>query len=58
MGPQNSFNLEGNVEGKRGREIRKGNGGVSMIKLHYMHTWKCHNETPYFVQLVNANFKK
>jgi hypothetical protein len=21
-----------------------------VIKVHYMHVWKCHNETPYYVQ--------
>jgi hypothetical protein len=24
--------------------------GVNKIKVHYMHAWKSHNETPYFVQ--------
>jgi hypothetical protein len=38
-------------EGKRGMGIRKENG-VSMVKVHNMHAWKCHNETHYFVLLI------
>jgi hypothetical protein len=32
----------------KGREegVRKSSGGVNLIKVHYMHTWKYHNETP------------
>jgi hypothetical protein len=31
---------------------------VIMVKVHYIHVWKCHNETHHFVQLIYANFKK
>jgi hypothetical protein len=26
-----------------------------MMKVPYMHVWKCHNETSYFVQLTYAS---
>jgi hypothetical protein len=26
-----------------------------VIKVHYLHIWKCHNESHYFVQLIYAN---
>jgi hypothetical protein len=38
------------VERERKEGIRKKNGGVNMIKFHCMHVWKCHDETPYYVQ--------
>jgi hypothetical protein len=28
---------------------------VNEIKVSYVHVWKCHNETHYFVQLIYAN---
>jgi hypothetical protein len=42
------------VEGEgRGREpVTKSSRGVSMSKAHFMHVWKCHNETTYFEQLI------
>jgi hypothetical protein len=38
----------GRRKGKGGRErrVRGNDGGVYMIKVHCMHVWKCHNETP------------
>jgi hypothetical protein len=26
-----------------------------MIKVHYMHTWKYHNKTPHFAQLIHVH---
>jgi hypothetical protein len=40
------------------REIRKGNGGMNIFKIHFMHVWKCHNETHYFVHLYMLIKKK
>lgn len=32
--------------------------GASTIRAHFMHGWKCHKETPYFVKLICVkNFK-
>jgi hypothetical protein len=31
------------------------NRGVNMIKVHCMHVWKHHNETPHFAQLIYTN---
>jgi hypothetical protein len=31
---------------------------VNMTKVHYIHVWKYHNETPYFVQLIYTNKSK
>jgi hypothetical protein len=31
---------------------------VNMVKVHYMHVWKYHNETPHTVQLTCTNKKK
>jgi hypothetical protein len=28
---------------------------LHMTKVHYIHLWKCHNETHYIVQLIYAN---
>jgi hypothetical protein len=33
------------MKGKEREHIRKSNG-VNLIKAHYMHEWKYHNETP------------
>jgi hypothetical protein len=38
--------------------IRKFNSRVNIVKVHYMCTCKCHNETPYFVQIIYTNKKK
>jgi hypothetical protein len=38
-----------------GKRIRKSNTGVNKIKIHNMHMWKYHKETPYFVELINTN---
>jgi hypothetical protein len=48
------------VEGEKGKgwEIRKGNKKVNMTKVHYMHGCKCHDETPYSVQLIYSNKEK
>jgi hypothetical protein len=32
--------------------------GVNLIKVHYMHIWKYHNETNSFAQLIYTNKKK
>jgi hypothetical protein len=32
--------------------------GFKIIKVHYMHIWKCCNEIHYFVQLIYANKKE
>jgi hypothetical protein len=29
-----------------------------MIKVHYMHAWKYHNETSHFAQIIHANKKQ
>jgi hypothetical protein len=46
--------LLGRWKGKRKRGGKTGYEGVteevSMIKIHYMHVWKCQDETPYYVQ--------
>jgi hypothetical protein len=40
------------VEGKRkrgrGEEDKKAIDKANMIKVHYLHVWKYHNETPLF----------
>jgi hypothetical protein len=33
-----------------GKVVRRVIEGMNMIKVHYMHAWKCHNESPYFVR--------
>jgi hypothetical protein len=33
---------------KEERGIKRVIEGVNMIKVHYMHIWKCHNETPLY----------
>jgi hypothetical protein len=40
-----------NVENEKGRGegITKGNRGVDMVKIHYLHGWKYPNEIHYFV---------
>jgi hypothetical protein len=53
------WNLEGGEGNERTRETirevekkredKKGNGGVNMIKVHPMHTWKGPHKTHYFV---------
>jgi hypothetical protein len=30
---------------------------MNMIKVPYLHVWKCHSETPHFVQLIHAHKK-
>jgi hypothetical protein len=42
------------VERESRRRIRNGNKG-SMIKAQYMHAWRCHDETHYFVHLIYMN---
>jgi hypothetical protein len=37
--------------------IRKKIEGMNMIRVHYMHGWKCHSENPYPVQLLCTNRK-
>jgi hypothetical protein len=55
-------------ESKRGggyqKRVKRGEGrgnriieGVDMIRVHYICIWKCHNEAPYFVQLIHTNKK-
>jgi hypothetical protein len=39
---------EGDQQKGKGK-ISEGNWRVNVIKVHYMHVWKCHNETHYFV---------
>jgi hypothetical protein len=39
----------------RGGDKKESNRRVNMIEVHYMHVWECHNETPYFVQLIYTN---
>jgi hypothetical protein len=37
------------MEWGKGKGVRKSNGGgeyVNMTKVHYMHVWKCHEDTP------------
>jgi hypothetical protein len=45
---------------KEGREERNKivNSGVNIIKVHNMHVWKCHDETPYYVQFNIYQLKK
>jgi hypothetical protein len=46
------------VEGeKKGRETvdRRPIEEANMIEVQYMHSWKCHNKTHYFVSLIYAN---
>jgi hypothetical protein len=38
-----------------GEEVKNGNSGANMIKVHHIYEWKCHNETPHFVELIHAN---
>jgi hypothetical protein len=33
-------------------EIKKNNQEVHMVRLHYLHVWKYHDETPYYVQFT------
>jgi hypothetical protein len=33
---------------RRGKGIKKSNRVVNSIKVHYMHVWKYHNETPLY----------
>jgi hypothetical protein len=35
--------------------MRRGNRGMSMIKVHYISAWKYHNETPHYVHLGYTN---
>jgi Co/Zn/Cd efflux system component len=38
------------LNGKKGMGeggLRKSNKVVNMIKIHYVHIWKCHNELPH-----------
>lgn len=39
---------------EKGRKERQ-QEDMSPKPVHYMHGWKCHNETLYFIQLVYAN---
>jgi hypothetical protein len=40
----------------KSQESRKASArGRIIIKVHYIHLWKWHNETHYFVQLIYAN---
>jgi hypothetical protein len=39
-----------NLEGKGGGWVRKSDD-LNMIRAHYVHVWKYHNETLHFVQL-------
>jgi hypothetical protein len=32
--------------------------GEDMIKVYYMHIWKCHHETPQLVQLIYTSKNK
>jgi hypothetical protein len=35
---------------KQGKREKMVTGEVNKIEVHYMHLWKCHKETDYFVQ--------
>jgi hypothetical protein len=35
-----------------GREIRKSNRGVNMIRVHCVQLWRHHYEAPHFMQLI------
>jgi hypothetical protein len=39
---------------RRGRE-KSDNNRMNLTGVHYMHIWKCHNETP--IQLLHTNKK-
>jgi hypothetical protein len=39
------------------RREETGIEGVNVSIVHYMHVWKCHNEIPYFEQLLCTNKK-
>jgi hypothetical protein len=34
----------------KGENDKKVIEGANMIKVYYMHVWKCHDETSYYVQ--------
>jgi hypothetical protein len=51
--------LEGERKGEgEERDKKRVIEGVSMIKEHFIHTWKWHDETPYYMQFNMCQFKK
>lgn len=44
-------------EMKRIRRVNEGNEAVNMIAVYKMHTWKCHNEIHYSLQVIWINKK-
>lgn len=44
-------------EMKRIRRVNEGNEAVNVIAVHNMHTWKCHDEIHYFLQVLCINKK-
>lgn len=39
-------------KGERRRGIRKGPRGANILKAHYIHVWKCHDEAYHSVQFI------
>jgi hypothetical protein len=45
--------------GKEGGVLRKSNiDGVNLIKVYYIHVYKCHNETSLYNQFMLTKFLK
>lgn len=44
-------------EMKRIRRVNEGNEAVNVIAVYNMHTWKCHDEIHYFLQVLCINKK-
>lgn len=47
---------QGKTKRMRGIEVRRGNGGVHMTRVHDNHVWKCHNKNYSYIELIDSNW--